>query len=146
MKKTARLVVLVVLVSLCAIGVVLVRVLLGPNIEGPLFQDIRPVPISELSADRFMHALKEENYQRAYEMLAPHLKREMGNVEDFQSSLLQSGVDPKSWHWTSSSDSTGIVNGEVTMKDGTQASGTLILATLLDDGSVVVTEYRFSRN
>jgi len=59
MKKTARLVVLVVLVSLCAIGVVLVRALLGPNIEGPLFQDIRPVPISELSADRFMHALKE---------------------------------------------------------------------------------------
>jgi len=138
MKKTARLVVLVVLVSLCAIGVVLVRALLGPN--------IRPVPISELSADRFMHALKEENYQRAYEMLAPHLKREMGNVEDFQSSLLQSGVDPKSWHWTSSSDSTGIVNGEVTMKDGTQASGTLILAQLRDDGSVVVTEYRFSRN
>ncbi len=54
MKKTAgTFVVLVVLVSLCAVASSWSR-LLGPDIEGPLFQDIRPVPISELSADRFL--------------------------------------------------------------------------------------------
>ncbi len=130
--------------GVCALGIIAILALLGPRQD---FSDttVLTTKSSRLGHD-FLSALKDEDYDRAYEMLAPHLQREMNTVEIFRSSLLQSGVNPKSWNWTSSSDNTGIANAEVTMKDGTQASVTLVVRQLRDDGSLVLTEYRFSRN
>jgi len=90
----------------------------------------------------FMKALKDEKYQVAYEMLADDLKKQIGSVEDFQTSLVRSGIAPKSWSWTSTRI-TG-VNGEATMKDGTKVSVVLTYGwSEADDGKLI--EYRFAR-
>jgi len=108
------------------------------------FQD-EPTAMEKRSDD-FMNALKAGNYRAAYEMLSDDLKNQIGSVEDFQTSLARNGVDPKSWSWSSNTISG--VDGEVTMKDGTKTSVSLVYAGFGGSGGDVswrLIEYRFSR-
>ena len=99
------------------------------------------------AGDDFMNALKDGNYQTAYNMFSDDLKADVGGVENFQTSYLSLSpelrVDPESWSFSSRNieNDQGELSGEVTMKDGTKADVSLIFNKNGDEWELIGYEF-----
>jgi uncharacterized protein DUF4864 len=90
--------------------------------------------------DRFMTALKEGDFPRAYALATPALQRELGSAEDFAK---RAGPErPASWSWSSRSirNDTGRVSGAYTARDGRPSRAELVFHWV--DGEWRVTAFR----
>ena len=87
----------------------------------------------------FMTALKEGNFQAAYDQMTPELQQEIGGVADLQSMIVDNAATPSDWSFsgvnmsTEEGVNTGTLDGSVDYADG--KTGTVNLEYVQQDGA-----------
>ena len=83
------------------------------------------------SANNFMTALKDGDYQAAYDLFVPELQSEVGSVENLQAMIVDNLAQPSEWTFsavnasTADEATTAKVEGSVTYQDGKEGAVTL---------------------
>jgi hypothetical protein len=93
-------------------------------------------------ADAFMGALRDGDNNRAFQIAAPPLQRELGSAEQLGASI--GAYRPQDWSWSSRSirNDRGNVSGSVTYQGG--RTGTAQIRMSQVDGEWRVTAYRLN--
>ena len=87
----------------------------------------------------FMTALKDGDFQAAYDQMTPELQQEIGSVTDLQNMIVDNAATPTKWSLSSVNMSTeeglnkGTLEGSVDYADG--KSGTVNLEYVQQDGA-----------
>jgi hypothetical protein len=78
------------------------------------------------SGDAFMTALQTGNYAQAYDLCAPDLQQQLGNVSAL--ATLAGTRQPAQWNWTGRSIRNGVgrLDGSLTYADGTSGTAQLM--------------------
>jgi len=85
----------------------------------------------------FMTALKDGNFQAAYDQMTPELQQEIGSVEALQSMIVDNAATPSDWSFsgvnmsTEEGVNTGTLDGSVNYADG--KTGTVNLEYVQQD-------------
>jgi hypothetical protein len=85
----------------------------------------------------FMTALKEGDFQAAYDQMTPELQQEIGSVDALQSMIVDNAATPSEWKFsgvnmsTEEGMNTGTLDGSVDYTDG--KSGTVNLEYVQQD-------------
>jgi hypothetical protein len=112
-------------VLICGIG--------GALLVGGVINATQPVANA---GDAFMAALRDGDYNKAYDLSAPALQQEAGNAEGLQAAL---GTKPvASWNFTSRniSNNQGSLEGTTTYTDGSTGTVTMALTQVGNDWKV----------
>lgn len=118
-------IIVLALVLICGIG--------GALLVGGLINATQPVANA---GDAFMAALRDGDYNRAYDMSAPALQQDAGDAEGLQAAL---GTKPvASWSFTSRniSNNQGSLEGTTTYTDGSTGTVTMALIQVGNDWKV----------
>ena len=97
------------------------------------------------ASDEYLEALKQGDYQTAYDLSAPNVQNELGGVEGLQQFVNQTGFMPDSWNFNNRSieNNTGQLIGVVTLQNGTIVNTTMNFQKI--DGDWRVTGLDFSQ-
>jgi hypothetical protein len=79
------------------------------------------------AGESFMTAVRDGNYPQAYALCTPALQQELGDIEEFTSTMQDNR--PTKWNFTSRqvNNNTGQLDGTATLQDGSAADVRLVL-------------------
>ena len=124
-------IIVLALVLICGIG--------GALLVGGVINATQPVANA---GDAFMAALRDGDYNKAYDLSAPALQQEVGNAEGLQAALGTNRV--ASWSFTSRniSNNQGSLEGTTTYTDGSTGTVTMALTQVGNDWKVSAVSLR----
>ncbi len=93
------------------------------------------------AGDNFMAALRDGNYQAAYDLMVPELQDNIGTIADFKAQFEEGGVTVQSWTFNqrSTSGNTAELSGSFTTEDGEE--GSVYLKLTKQDDTWLLYEY-----
>jgi hypothetical protein len=114
--------------------IVLCVVVLGGGIAA-IFQATQPVADA---SERFMVALRDGNYQQAYDMCTPTLQAELNDASGLEEMLTTSNRKPSTWSFASRNinNDRGEVTGTATFADNTAGTVSIVLLKSGDDWKI----------
>lgn len=80
--------------------------------------------------DGFLEALRDEDYQTAFDFLNPGLQSRIADADNLRAYLREYSVEPESWTYNNQeiNNNSGYLGGTVTYKNGTHDALTIQLA------------------
>ena len=123
------------LIILLAIGGIILLCVLGVFLfVGGIFGATQPVVDA---GEAYMIALRDGNYDRAFDLSSPDLQNEVGDASGLEGAL--SSKQPATWTFTSRSinNNDGQLSGNTTYKDGTSGTVEMTLTKLNNAWKVV---------
>jgi hypothetical protein len=105
--------------------IVLCVVVLGGGIAA-IFQATQPVADA---SEKFMVALRDGNYQQAYDMCTPTLQSELSDASGLENMITSANRKPATWSFTSRNinNDRGEVGGTATFADNTAGTVSIVL-------------------
>ena len=84
------------------------------------------------AGEAFMSALKNGDYNQAYNLCTPALQRELGNARNLETRIKNGKAEPTAWSFTSRNvtNDTGQLEGSVTFTGNREGNVRLVLAQL----------------
>ena len=140
--KRKTIIIIVIIIAVIGLGGVCIVSLLGPaigNVYGNITEDV------SATGEEFLQALKDADYDAAYDLLTPDVQEELGNPEALSFLFPPDSID--SWEYEAdivnpTSDTTGVaMTGTISMTDGSEVEMMLILVDV--DGENLIEGYSF---
>ena len=128
-----RRIVLIVAGAVLVLIVLCVVVLCGGI--AAIFQATQPVVDA---SERFMVALRDGNYQQAYDMCTPTLQTELSDAAGLEEMITASNRKPSTWSFTSRNinNDRGEVSGTATFADNTAGTVSIVLTKSGNDWKI----------
>lgn len=90
------------------------------------------------ASDKFMTALRDNNFTGAYDMCAPSLQSELGDAAGLEAFVKDGGRQPATWNFTSRSinNDEGVVEGTATFAGGATGTARVVLSKVGNDWKI----------
>ncbi len=130
--------VLLIVGGIVLLGIILCAVLVGGGVFA-IFQATQPVVDA---GDKFMTALRDGNYQQAYDMAGAQLQKDAQNAQGLETAL--SSFQPKTWTFTSRNinNNQGQLEGTTTYANDTAGTVTLTLEQVGSEWKVIGANFK----